>query len=173
MNSEGSFILKSWVFLFVLCGTLIVAEANTNSCYAQALDNKQDLNKLDNLTSLPPVDLGASVLAMFKGLAICILILMLGVWLLKKFKSPLISPSIRKLKVIDRLPLTARSSLVLVQVNQKQVLVGVSADRINLISDFVESDSVDLNTKETSAGSGGDRTGTDISVNENSKSEKS
>ena len=154
MSSKFCFTIKFWIFL-TICSYILL---NGDACYAQELAANPDLNKLNSLnSSLPPVDLGASVLTMFKGLAICILILMLGVWLLKKLKSPLINPQSRRLKVLERLPLGARSSLVLVEVNQKQVLVGVGTDSINLISDFVEADSVDLNLKELTTGSESDK----------------
>ena len=94
-----------------------------------------------NTQGLPPVDLTASFFSMFKGLAICIALLLVVIWVLKKIKAPIVTGQGRKLKIIERLPVSARSSLLLVQVENRQMLVGVGADPVSLVSDFINSDS--------------------------------
>ncbi len=97
----------------------------------------------DKTSGLPPVDLTASLFSMFKGLAICILLLFALIWVLKKIKSPIVSGQGKKLKIIERLPVSARSSLLLVEVNKKQILVGVGPDNVNLVSDYLDTDLLD------------------------------
>lgn len=66
-----------------------------------------------------------------KGLGICIGTLLVGVWAVKKFKiGSKVLPS-RRMRVIERLPLTQKSSLLLLEIDGTKTLVGVGPDRIS------------------------------------------
>ena len=109
-------------------------------------------NLSKQIAPLPPIDFSSSLLSMLKGLAICIALLLLVVWVLKKLKSPIVTGHGRSLKIIERLPVSAKSSILLIEVNNKRVLIGVGSEPVSLISDFVDSESLGIATDEPNGG---------------------
>jgi len=136
-----STILSIGVILSILSGSPLYADTEGGAHSAGPAVSNQ-------IAPLPAVDLYSSIMTMAKGLAICIALLLGAVWILKKLKSPMITGQGRKLRIIERLPVSAKSSILLVEVNNKTVLIGVGSDPVNLISDFVDSDSLDILAKE-------------------------
>ncbi|NMA55652.1 MAG: flagellar biosynthetic protein FliO [Firmicutes bacterium] len=103
---------------------------------------------------------GRLVLKMLLGLvAVLILLFMLGKTLSGRFGLP--SGSVRYLSVIDSMPLGSGKGLAVIQVGNKQYLLGIGGDRIDLLTELSDSDLAppagdsDFNTVLTAAQRGG------------------
>lgn len=158
----GSLLLAQFVQLFfaanlfaqmVVSPTATTNQSQTSVAATVVVSPAVPKTAVPNQTQmLPPIDLSTSILSMVKGLAICISLLLVVVWVLKKIKSPMITGQGRKLKIIERLPVSAKSSILLVEVNKKKMLIGVGSDPVSLISDFVDSDVLDVSMDEVKSG---------------------
>lgn len=134
--------MRVWLNAILLLPALILSNvAVAQSTSSSAASNPQALST--TVAPIPPLDFSASLFSMVKGLAICVALLLTVVWLLKKFKAPLVTGQGRAMRIVERLPVTTKSSLLLVEVNSKKVLIGVGSDPISLVSDFVDSDAMD------------------------------
>jgi len=87
--------------------------------------------------SLPPsalgggADLAGSVGQMFFGLAVVIVVLVGCLWLLKRLGAP--RGSARGLKVLGATPVGPRERVVLVEVGQKVLVLGVAPGRVTAL----------------------------------------
>ena len=73
-------------------------------------------------------------LRMAEGLAFCLGLLMLGVYALKKGKLKGIVHGSKAIRVIERSAVTQRTSLLLVEVQGRKVLLSVGSDRVSFHS---------------------------------------
>ena len=66
---------------------------------------------------------------MFQGLAFALAVFCAGIYLTKKFRR--ITPNtMRKLRIIERCPLTSKNMLVLVEVEGRKLVVGLGSDNM-------------------------------------------
>lgn len=80
-------------------------------------------------------DKSSIAVRMIQGLMLCIGMLLVGAWAYKKFsKKSGVGGSSKRLRVIDRIPITAKSSVALVSVDGKEVLVALGSEHISIVS---------------------------------------
>lgn len=84
---------------------------------------------------------------MIQGLAVCGFVLCVGVWGYKRYilKAPTVIS--RKMKIIERMPLSPRSTLVLIEVEGKKKLVAMGSDPVSF-HDLAESESFSFDSLE-------------------------
>ena len=70
------------------------------------------------------------------GLAIVVGMILLLSWFLRRFSG--ITPVAKNMRVIGALPLGTREKAVLIQVGEKQILLGVAPGRVSRIESFDE-----------------------------------
>lgn len=82
-----------------------------------------------------PIAPGASLWQLVQGLGFCIGIFLVGVWAYKKvvLKGGVAPGQARKIKVIERYPLSPRSGLVLVNIDSKQILIATNGDGVSML----------------------------------------
>ncbi len=69
----------------------------------------------------------------FEGLLLCLGVLAIGVYLAKRFGLKGAVSAGRKIKIVERTPLSARTSLVLAQVEGKSILLAVGPDNVSFV----------------------------------------
>ncbi len=85
--------------------------------------------------NIDPVSTG-SIMQMLLGLLLVVGLILLLAWLLRRFTG--LQGQHRAMQVVASLPLSAREKLVLVQVGDKQVLLGVAPGRVSHIESYEE-----------------------------------
>lgn len=75
-------------------------------------------------------------LSMITSLLMVLVLIIASAWVLKKFT--MVNRSVSGMKVISSLPLGHKEKLIVVEVGEKQLLLGVSAQSINLIKELDE-----------------------------------
>lgn len=66
-----------------------------------------------------------------KGLLLCLGVFLIGTWLVKGFGGKGVIAGSRKMRIIERLPVAARTALLLIEVEGRKVLVAVGPDRVS------------------------------------------
>lgn len=84
-------------------------------------------------------------LSMITSLLMVLVLIIASAWVLKKFT--MVNRSVSGMKVISSLPLGHKEKLIVVEVGEKQLLLGVSAQSINLIKELDEP--LEINTNFT------------------------
>lgn len=79
---------------------------------------------------------GMDIVRVFGGLIVVLAVLLGGLWLLKRFGARGLSAQSRSLRVISSLPVGNRARLLLVQVQEAQLLIGVTVQRVELVARF-------------------------------------
>jgi len=74
---------------------------------------------------------GVNAVSMILSLLMVLAVIVVSAYMLKRFN--VIQNTTQGLKVVASLPLTAKEKLVVVQVGEKQLLLGVTSQQINLI----------------------------------------
>lgn len=75
-------------------------------------------------------------LSMIMSLLMVLVLIIAGAWVLKKFN--VVNRSVSGMKVISSLPIGHKEKLIVVQVGEEQLLLGVSAHQVNLIKKLDE-----------------------------------
>ncbi len=79
---------------------------------------------------------GQALLQMFLGLGLVVAVILLMAWLLRKVTS--YQSGHKQMQVVASLPLGTRERAVLVQVGERQVLLGVSPGRVSYLESYDE-----------------------------------
>lgn len=79
---------------------------------------------------------GVNAVSMILSLLMVLAVIVVSAYMLKRFN--VIQNTTQNLKVVASLPLTAKEKLVVVQVGEKQILLGVTSQQINLIESLDE-----------------------------------
>ncbi|PCI59442.1 MAG: flagellar biosynthetic protein FliO [Gammaproteobacteria bacterium] len=79
---------------------------------------------------------GMNAMSMILSLLMVLAVIVISAFLLKHFN--VIQNNTSQLKVVASLPLTSKEKLIVVQVGDKQLLLGVTAQQINLIESLEE-----------------------------------
>ena len=86
------------------------------------------------LPSAESFDMTSSFFRMVGGLLFCVGIFGAGVHVVKRYGNPMARSSKRRITVLERVALTPKTSLVLVSVDGKEILLAAGPDRAQLIS---------------------------------------
>ncbi|MDC0358692.1 flagellar biosynthetic protein FliO [Oligoflexia bacterium] len=70
---------------------------------------------------------------MLQGLAICVGVFLVGVYFIKRFGKQKNYYPDKHLNILERMPLTQKTALLLVEVNGENVLLSVGSDRVNFL----------------------------------------
>lgn len=85
--------------------------------------------------STPPALESPAPMTMLQGLALCFGVFLILVYVLKRVKGVPSGGNGRKLRVLERISISPRSSAVLLAVGGREVLVSVGPERVTLLSD--------------------------------------
>lgn len=118
MNSSGS-------FQYIIAGLFL---ASSDAALAVAEESASLLGQ-DVLTS-------QAIMQMLLGLVLVVVVILLLAWLLRRVSN--LHQSHQKMKVISTLSLGTRERAVLIEVGDRQLLLGVSAGRVSLLESFPE-----------------------------------
>lgn len=77
------------------------------------------------------IDLGRSGLRMFEGLCLIVGGLLIVSYLLKRFAPRRVCGTGRRMKIIERMPVSAKSALLLLEVDSRKFMVAVGPDKVN------------------------------------------
>lgn len=80
---------------------------------------------------------------MVLGLSACIALLSVGVWAAKRFGLVKVPGRKGGLNIIERTPLSQKTSLCLVEARGKQFLIAVGSERVSLISNMSVGDGLE------------------------------
>lgn len=106
------------------------------SAFAAAADSAQSTAQtVPAPVNIDPVNAG-SVAQMILGLLLVVGLILLLAWLLRRFAG--MQGQHRGMQVVASLPLSAREKLVLVQVGEKQLLLGVAPGRVSRLDSYDE-----------------------------------
>ena len=124
------------VALFVaVCATMVVAIARVSSASAEDTATRQWTQSTARGTpDVPSFNAQSSVLRMVGGLFLCVGLFGFGIHLYKRYLLPRSLSSDRRLRVVERLQLTQKSSLLLVTLDGKEFLVSTGAEQSRLIT---------------------------------------
>ncbi|KIX13516.1 flagellar biosynthetic protein FliO [Dethiosulfatarculus sandiegensis] len=106
----------------------------------------------DAANDLAQGDFSLALLNMVAGLALVLGIMLLLFWAAKRFLPSGFTGGAAGMRIISRLPLGPRKFLALVKVGDKVLVLGVSPDRINLLTTFEDSEEFNMLLKEKGAG---------------------
>ena len=83
--------------------------------------------------ALAEQDLTTTGLKMFQGLGLVVGLLLIGAWGYKKYVLKDLPLSSRRIRVLERLMIAPRASLMLVEVENKKILVGTTGQNLSLL----------------------------------------
>lgn len=140
-------ILVIALAIFANCGVLH-AETSEKSqpskapFMEEARNLKQQVGATDPETSKNPLsaiipeeskESSSSIMRLFQGLAFCLGVFFIGLHVYKKYIYKGALPTKRSMRVLERLSLGSKSSLILVEIESKKVLVAVGAEKLTVL----------------------------------------
>lgn len=94
---------------------------------------------------------GISILNLMEGLGYCLAVFFLGIYLYKRFVLRQSGPIKRHMQIVERLQLTTKSSLVLVEIEGRKVVLSVGSERTSFLPDaLIEGDALIHSQEEAS-----------------------
>lgn len=94
------------------------------------MDNSETVNFLKVERGTPEMSGGEAFGRMIGGLAICLVLILVGVAILKRVNKFVGGTSDKRLKIKERLPLSNKTSLVLVEVGGREILISVGSEAV-------------------------------------------
>ena len=121
-------------------GTTVVPEVSTAGQVAtpRPRDIKSPLSDWREPKAAEPVE---GAWSMLRGLGLTLGVFFVGLYVFKRVRGPIQTAQKRKLRILERLPLSSKTALLLVQANGQEVLLSVGSDRVSVIGDMSCGDS--------------------------------
>jgi flagellar biosynthetic protein FliO len=124
-----------------ISGTAAIEESSSaQPAYRNSLKQIATVNNdltektYSNWRSEPGIDIGQKGFSMLQGLFLCLGILLIGTYLVKRFKSVSVEGTKRRMQVLEKLAISPKTSLVLVEVDGKKLVLGVGAEKVSFSS---------------------------------------
>jgi flagellar biogenesis protein FliO len=118
-----------------LCAAVMVALSGASVARCEETPTRQwGASTTQSTPDVAPFNAQSSVLRMVGGLFLCVGLFGFGIHLYKRYLLPRSLSSDRRLKVVERLQLTQKSSLLLVTLDGKEFLVSTGAEQSRLIT---------------------------------------
>ncbi len=80
----------------------------------------------------PDQNAGSTFLTMAQGLAVCLAVLAAGVYVYRRLNPQAVATTKRRMRVRERLALTSKAQLLLVDIDGREVVVAVGSDHVSL-----------------------------------------
>jgi len=80
----------------------------------------------------PDQNAGSTFLTMAQGLAVCLAVLAGGVYAYRRIHPQAAITTKRRMRVRERLPLTSKAQLLLVEIDGREVVVAVGSDHVSI-----------------------------------------
>lgn len=126
---------RSVTLLVAVWVTIIVALTTFASAHGEETGTRQWSTSTSSATpDVPSFSAQSSVLRMVGGLFLCVGLFGFGIHLYKRYLLPRSLSSDRRLRVVERLQLTQKSSLLLVTLDGKEFLLSTGAEQSRLIT---------------------------------------
>lgn len=144
------------VLQFVFALTLLVGSTLTSQLLAQSAEliptpalssgkmertreilNNDAQGKIEDLEhkKSPLPGEGGYVFKMVQALGLCIGVLLVGAFVIRKINPQLVKSASRKIKIIERTAVSPRTALVLAELDGKSILFSVGSERVSLLID--------------------------------------
>lgn len=137
---------------FTLHAEVATNQAGTAQARAISLPFKQaavtEQQGLNFKAEESPASTGGMVLRMVEGLLLCGVLLSGFVYVMKRKGYVNAAPTSRQLRVIEKLQISGKSTLILVEREGKKLLLAVGSDRVSLVDSEDESSFIRLDQKE-------------------------
>ena len=114
----------------LVVAVLLVASLTS---HASAESAQLVANAAPGLGTAEPFDMTSSFFRMVGGLLFCIGVFGAGIHVVKRYGGGAMTGTKRRLQVVERVPLSAKTSLVLVRLDGKELLLTAGPDRTSLI----------------------------------------
>lgn len=134
-----------FIMTCIFATSLSVAQETTLASTTSIAVEKPDesaVSQATDLASEPNVEVGRHVMgnidagSMILSLLAVLVAIVIAAWLLKKFQVG--GTTVNGLKIVTSLSLGAKERIVVVQVGEKQLLLGVTGQQINLLDTLAE-----------------------------------
>lgn len=147
----------SFIFLVFLLGnlSLVTAEGNDGIMSEKLIRTKELLQEAKDrgngsVASTEAEQPSESLLSrMLQGLMLCLGVFFIGTAVAKRFRKSPGGIGEKQMKILERLPLTAKSSLIYIEVNGCRYLVSCGSEQVSMVQ---ESESVEMNHSEADQG---------------------
>lgn len=135
----------SIITIFLVCFTPFASAEGAASATPQTIEQKLEKtralmqeNQLAHPAQAPATkaddDLVASSgIKMLQGLAVLVSLVLVGAWAYKKFVLKDTTIVSRKMKLLERITIAPRASLILTEVDGNKILVGLTSDGISMM----------------------------------------
>lgn len=91
---------------------------------------------------------GISLMSLFEGLGYCLVVFFIGIHFYKRYVLKQSGPVKRHMQLVERLQISSKSSLLLVDVDGRRVLLTVGPDRTSFMSEsIIEGDALSPNVE--------------------------
>ena len=134
--------LKHWIRIILVAALLVVGTVGTATAddsaesakleRAKAIAQESRAAEKEKKNAAPP-SFASSGVKMTQGLALCVAILLIGAFLAKKFKVGAVNSGARSMKVLERLPLTPKTALLLAEVQGQRVILSVGSEQVQFL----------------------------------------
>ena len=71
---------------------------------------------------------------MVAGLAMCVGVFLIGAWLVRRASGKIKPTNTRSLRVVERMPITSKTSLMLVEVDGRRVMISAGPDKVSFFA---------------------------------------
>ncbi len=148
-NQSSKKCIAVFVCLLLVCGIPVGVQAESD-VPAKEQPQAEQTTKLERTKALveaaqsgqgviqaseTPEASELSLMKVFQGLALCIGAFLIFIWGLKKLNGGAAQTGNRRLTVLEKIPVAPKTSLLLVRVDQRDVLIGVGAENVSFLSD--------------------------------------
>lgn len=137
-------VIASAIVALTLTGSAPIAFADDAPIAAEKLVEKSDAKPAWatnwRTQSEPVAETGSTMMVALVG---CIALFSVGIWTAKRFGLVKPAGKLSGLRVLERTPLSPKTSLCLVEARGKQFLVSVGSERVSLISSLSVGDPLD------------------------------
>ena len=126
-------LFRSIVASFGLQMSPLDMGAGVSNCVAEDITNSPVTSPPSVISTQEPFNMTSSMFRMMGGFLFCLGVFGAGIHIYRKYTGVAISSAKRRVKIIERLPLTQKTSLLLVSLDGKELLISSGPDQTRLI----------------------------------------
>lgn len=76
----------------------------------------------------------ASAVRMIAGLALCVGVLLIGAWLVRRASGRIKPSNTRNMRIIERMPVTPKTSLMLIEIDGRRVMIAAGPEKVSFFA---------------------------------------
>ncbi len=78
--------------------------------------------------------LSSNAVRMIAGLALCVGVFLIGAWLVRRTSGKVKPMNTRSMRVVERMPVTSKTSLMLIEVEGRRVMIAAGPDKVSFFA---------------------------------------